>query len=233
MSFFSDLLKVGGTIGQFIPGGQALGQAAMGLGGILDSGEQQQRRDKLVAQGSKAGGAISALQQAALDRIFKEADAYDPAQESEVAITRAKDVAGEVLRQELGRTRVQYGGSDPYGDTGYAVSQAKDSHRVLDPLKEFVAKLKATEAQRKIEKYMPILGASPGSVASTYFDSAAGTAVGDPSGSAGLLASALDKIFKGGAMPNVGPNLGGNPDVSLPGSQSTSTPGYFQLSGGY
>lgn len=41
MSFFSDLLGIGGTVASFIPGGQAIGAGLSAAGGLLSAGEQQ------------------------------------------------------------------------------------------------------------------------------------------------------------------------------------------------
>lgn len=48
MSFLTDILKVGGGIGQFIPGGQAIGFGASALGGLLESGDANKKKRKLT-----------------------------------------------------------------------------------------------------------------------------------------------------------------------------------------
>ena len=110
MSFFSDLLKIGGTVGQFIPGGQAWGAGASALGGILGSEEQAKNANKRAGKGRKAAEATSKIQLEALQRLAEIARGFDSNKNTEGAVGYAKDVAGQTLDTSLRGLRTAYGG---------------------------------------------------------------------------------------------------------------------------
>lgn len=61
MSFWSDLAKVGGTVAQFIPGGQIAGAGLSALGGVLDASAAAKRKNQVTGQIASNANKLGAL----------------------------------------------------------------------------------------------------------------------------------------------------------------------------
>jgi hypothetical protein len=79
MSTLGDILKVGATIGQFIPGGQLIGQGLGVLGGVLDASDAAKKKRKAQGQVQGQADKLGALG----DRYTGLADTYLPSLTSE------------------------------------------------------------------------------------------------------------------------------------------------------
>jgi len=80
MAFLNDLLKVAGTVGQFVPGGQLIGAGAGALGGILDASDarkkQRKQQEAIAKQGTQTGALgqdYLALEQKLMPELVKSA----------------------------------------------------------------------------------------------------------------------------------------------------------------
>lgn len=78
MAFLNDLLKIGGTVAQFVPGGQAIGAGLGALGGVLDASEAAKAKNKAIAKISAGadntadlGGLYQSLVQKNLPGLFQ------------------------------------------------------------------------------------------------------------------------------------------------------------------
>lgn len=175
--------------------------AALGALGLYQANQQNNAKRKAAEKAGNVSNAVGMEQLQALMKLREIADKYDPKDSTRVAVESASGVAAQSLEKALRRMKVGYGGSNPEGDSGFAVSAQRSVNDKLDPLKMFAAQETANESFKKADMYRMVLNAPTGQIADNYFKSAATMPGADPSGSLSLISQALQRLFaqKGGA----------------------------------
>ena len=175
--------------------------AALGAFGLYQSGQQNKRAQDAANRAQGKVGKITDQQASAMEELRRLADAYDPAAHTKTAIDTASGVASQTLEKALRRMKVGYGGGNPEGDSGFAVSAQRGVNDAMDPLKRFAAEESIQGPLRKAAMYQGLLGAPTGQMANNYFNAASLSPRSDPAGSMAILAQALQRMFgdKGGA----------------------------------
>jgi len=200
--------------------------AVMGAVGLYQANQQQNAARKEAKKAGDVSKAIGTEQLQALMKLREIADKYDPKDSTRIAVESASGVAAQTLEQALRRMKVGYGGGNPEGDTGFAVSAQRHVNDNLDPLKLFAAQEAANESFKKAEMYQKVLGAPTGQIADSFLKSAALMPTTNPSGSLAMLSQALERLLaqKGGA--------GGSGDAPGGGLALHQAGGFGNLGGG-
>ena len=200
--------------------------AVLGAVGLYQQNQQSNAARKAANKAGDVSKAIGTEQLSALMKLREIADKYDPEDSTRKAIESASAASAQTLEQALRRMKVGYGGGNPEGDTGFAVSAQRHVNDNLDPLKLFAANEMANMEGKRADMYQRILGAPTGQIADSFLKAAAMMPQSNPSGSLAMLSGALERIFnkKGGA--------GGSGDAGGPNAPPTAGSGYWDLYGG-
>jgi hypothetical protein len=164
---------------------------ALGALGLYQQSQAAKKQSDAISKAQKAGKFTEASQ----GRMFQLAENYDPVKSADVAIGRAREVAGHTLQKNLKELRGNFvsGGGDPAGDTEFNVRAQDVTNQVMDPLRDFIAKTRAAADMQKIGAYQAVAGVPIGQISQNYWQQAA---VNQPNwaGPAQLFADAIRNI---------------------------------------
>ncbi len=148
-----------------------LAPTVLGGLGIWQASESQKKQQDAIKKAQKSGKWTEAAQA----RMFGLAENYDPVKSGEIAIDRADEVAGANLERTLKSVRGDFvsQGGDPTGDTAFNVRAQTGVNRVLDPLREMIARIRAGADMQKMGAYQAVAGVPIGQVSQNYWQSAA------------------------------------------------------------
>ncbi len=182
-------------------------QLASGVAGLFGAGGASREQEGYYREAARG----LRRKNAALDRMSREADAYDPAKEDQTAVDYASGVAGDTLRRGLRNLNADFvaGGGSPTGDTLFRTKESDLAARATDPLKAYAANAAGTRFQRRMGALAGVAEGG-GDVIDSYLRMGDRAGAGaDPSGAIGLVAGALDPRPKGTSQRSVNPASAG------------------------
>ena len=182
----------------------AIDPISIGLGAasLIGGKNAQKKQNRMMDRGLKLEEALAQMKLRSSDRMFGMAEGYDPEKDTQVAIERAQQVAEESLGRGMGKLVKEYaaGGAAPGLSSEWNVKVGGMKDRVMDPLKDFVANMKAGNFNRKMNAYAMASGSMPGQLGDAYFKYASMMpGGGDMGGGLGALFQGLSGLFKNGA----------------------------------
>ena len=109
-----------------------------------------------------------------LYKMLELAKGYNPAKETDIAVSRASEVTGDTLEKALRGLNARYrsGGGTPGNSSEFNVRTQGMTDRVTDPLREFIANAKANEFAKKLAAFQAVNGGNAGNLASNFFNAA-------------------------------------------------------------
>jgi hypothetical protein len=175
--------------------------AALGIIGMIQQKQQQDKQNDLIKKGMKMDDAIKGRVNEGLGELQDLARGYDPRAETTAAIADASKVTGDTLERSMRNLVAEYskGGGIPGLSSEWNVKTQGLTNRVTDPLRRFAAERAAGDTQRKMNAWSQAIGAAPGNFGDSYFKAAQMVNVPNGAGSFQALLQGLMSMGKKGS----------------------------------